>query len=136
MDTPDSSTSTRGQRLDIWLWAARFFKTRGLAQKAVSGGHVRLNGQRAKPSREVRPGDRLEIQRGIERWDVAVTGTARRRGPATEARGLYEETAESQARREADRERRSLERAAAPRFLGRPDKKGRRELRKLKEQSE
>ncbi len=136
METPNSSATAPGQRIDVWLWTARFFKTRALAQKAVSGGHIHVNGQRVKPSRDVRPGDRLEIQRGTERWDVAVTGTAPRRGPASEARRLYEETPESQARREADRERRSLERAAAPRFLGRPDKKGRRELRKLKEQSE
>ncbi len=136
METPNSSATAPGQRIDVWLWTARFFKTRALAQKAVSGGHIHINGQRVKPSRDVRPGDRLEIQRGPERWDVAVIGTASRRGPASEARRLYEETQESQARREADRERRSLERAAAPRFLGRPDKKGRRELRKLKEQSE
>lgn len=136
MDGSNSESAAPGPRIDIWLWAARFFKTRALAQKAVTGGHVHANGQRVKASREVRIGDRLEIQRGQERWTLEVTGLARRRGPATEARTLYAETTESRRRREAERERRAIERAAAPRYLGRPDKKGRRELRKLKERSE
>jgi ribosome-associated heat shock protein Hsp15 len=136
MDTSNGNPAPPGLRIDVWLWAARFFKTRALAQKAVAGGHVHANGQRIKASREVRVGDRLEIQRGQERWTVGVTGLARRRGPATEARRLYEETPESRSRRESERERRAIERASAPRYLGRPDKKGRRELRKLKERSE
>ena len=136
MDASNSRPATPGPRIDIWLWAARFFKTRALAQKAVAGGHVHANGQRVKASREVRVGDRLEIQRGQERWTVDVAGVSRRRGPATEARMLYEETPESRRRRDTERERRAIERAAAPRYLGRPDKKGRRELRKLKERSE
>ena len=136
MDTPNSNPGPAGLRIDVWLWAARFFKTRALAQKAVAGGHVHANGQRVKASREVRVGDRLEIQCGPERWTVGVTGLARRRGPAAAARLLYEETPESRSRRESERGRRAIERAAAPRYLGRPDKKGRRELRKLKERSE
>ncbi len=136
MERSGSQSAPSGLRIDVWLWAARFFKTRALAQKAVTGGHVHANGQRVKASREVRVGDRLDIQRGSERWTVGVTGLARRRGPAAEARNLYEETPESRIRRDAERERRAIERAAAPRYLGRPDKKGRRELRKLKARSE
>ena len=69
-------------RLDKWLWAARFFKTRALAGEAISGGHVTLNGSRSKPSRPVREGDELHITRGQERWHLIVTALSTRRGPA------------------------------------------------------
>ncbi|MEA2321055.1 MAG: ribosome-associated heat shock protein Hsp15, partial [Solirubrobacteraceae bacterium] len=85
-------TSSEPMRLDKWLWAARLVKTRGLAVEAVNGGRVQLNGQRAKPSKDVRPGDRLEITIGQLRRTVVIQGTAPRRGPASEAALLYEET--------------------------------------------
>ena len=87
------------QRIDKWLWAARFFKTRSLAAAAVDGGKVRWNGQTVKPARELKPGDELEISAGESRWTVVVRGLNAQRRPAPEARLLYEETAESAARR-------------------------------------
>lgn len=111
--------------MDKWLWCARFFKTRGLAQQAVEGGHVQVNGERAKPSRQVKVGDQLSITRERERFDVAVTGIPARRGPATEARGCYLETPESEAARATARE---FDRLAAPVHSGRPDKRERRDL--------
>jgi ribosome-associated heat shock protein Hsp15 len=112
-------------RVDKWLWAARFVKTRGLAVEAVNGGRVEVNGQRVKPSKEIRAGDRLEITIGQVRTSVVVRGISARRGPASEAALLYEETAES---REA-RERQAAERRlAAPdaELGGRPTKRDRR----------
>ena len=97
-------------RLDKWLWAARLVKTRGLAAEAIAGGRVHLNGARAKPSKEVRSGDRLEITVGQVRREVLVRGVAERRGPAREAQLLYEETPESI----AERERHAAERRLAP----------------------
>ena len=86
-------------RLDKWLWAARFFKTRSIAREAVSGGKVHLNGHRAKPGRTLSLGDELRIQRGEEEYTINVVELSPRRGPATVARGLYEETEESIERR-------------------------------------
>ncbi len=119
-------------RIDKWLWAARFFKTRSAATEAVAGGHVKVNGERAKPSREVAVGERLEIRRDQQRWTVDVRALADRRGPAAAARALYEETAEST----APREQRRLE-ARASRPLGadpgaRPTKRDRRRLDALR----
>lgn len=129
---PDDDTADRGHaataaglRLDKWLWCARFFKTRGLAQQAVEGGHVQVNGERAKASRLVKVGDALRITRERERFEVAVTGIPTRRGPAAEARGFYLETPESEAARATVRE---FDRLAAPVHSGRPDKKERRDL--------
>jgi ribosome-associated heat shock protein Hsp15 len=129
---PDDDTADRGRaataaglRLDKWLWCARFFKTRGLAQQAVEGGHVQVNGERAKASRLVKVGDGLRIIRERERFEVAVTGIPTRRGPAAEARGFYLETPESEAARATVRE---FDRLAAPVHSGRPDKKERRDL--------
>ena len=87
-------------RIDKWLWAARFMKTRTLASEAVAGGRVQVNGQRAKPSKEVGPGDTLQVTIGQVRRTVVVRGVAARRGPASEAVLLYEETDESLAERE------------------------------------
>lgn len=88
-------------RIDKWLWAARFVKTRALGAEAVRGGRVEINGQRVKPSKEVRPGDRVAMTLGSSRVCVDVRATAVRRGPASEAALLYEETAESRAERRA-----------------------------------
>ena len=114
-------------RLDRWLWAARFFKTRSVAQQAIAGGHVHLNGQRVKAARAVRPGDRLEITRGEERFEIHVLALAARRGPATVARGLYEETDASAAARVAAQQlRRDIAGSRPP--AARPDKRDRRRL--------
>ncbi len=115
--------------MDKWLWCARFFRSRGLAQAAVEGGHVQVNGERVKASRVVRVGDRLRITRERERFEVDVTGIPQRRGPASEARLHYLETPESLAAREHARQ---LARLAPPLPSGRPDKRGRRDLRTLK----
>ena len=115
-------------RIDRWLWAARFFRTRTSAAAAVSGGKVHHNGQRIKPARAVRPGDRLDIRRGDERWEVTVLATAVRRGPASEARTLYEERPESVERRIREREERRERRIAATAGAGRPTKRDRRRL--------
>jgi ribosome-associated heat shock protein Hsp15 len=90
-------------RIDKWLWAARFFKTRSAATDAVAGGHVHRGGERVKPAKEIRVADTLEIRRGEVRWTVVVTGIADRRGSATVAAALYEETPESLAAREQQR---------------------------------
>ena len=118
-------------RLDKWLWAARFFKTRSLASKAVSGGHVHLNGQRVKPSRLVQGGEQLRIKRGTEEYTVNILALSDRRGPAKVAVTLYEETEESQAQREEAREQRRLIKAPALRPEGRPDKHARRKIRQF-----
>src|SRR2546430_16480347 len=88
-------------RIDKWLWAARFFKTRSLATDAVLGGHVQPNGARVKPSKDVRAGDTLEVRVGTVQWSLVVIGLSDKRGPASVARTLYEETAESAAAPEA-----------------------------------
>jgi ribosome-associated heat shock protein Hsp15 len=125
-DQPESpQTSTQGLRIDKWLWCARFFKSRSLAQQAVEGGHVQVNGERAKASRQVKVGDRLRITRERERFEVEVVGIPERRGPATEARTHYAESAESEAARAAVRE---FNRLTAPVASGRPDKRERRDL--------
>jgi ribosome-associated heat shock protein Hsp15 len=117
--------AARGLRIDKWLWCARFFKTRGVAQEAVEGGHVQVNGERVKASRPVKVGDRLRIVRERERFEVDVLGIPERRGPATEARSYYAETVESEAARATARE---FDRLTAPVHSGRPDKRERRDL--------
>jgi ribosome-associated heat shock protein Hsp15 len=115
-------------RVDKWLWAARLVKTRALAAEAVKGGRVEVNGQRVKPSKEVRPGDRLEITTGPFRRTVTIAATAERRGPAKEAALLYDETAESIAARERLVAERRLAATPAPQPGGRPTKRDRRRL--------
>jgi ribosome-associated heat shock protein Hsp15 len=119
-------------RIDKWLWAARFFKTRGAATEAVLGGHVRVGGERVKPAKEVRVGDTLEIQRGELRWTVVVTGVADRRGPATVAATLYDETPESLAARERERLERRLARPLGADLGARPTKQARRRIEALR----
>ncbi len=113
-------------RVDKWLWAARLVKTRGLAAEAVRGGRVHINGQAVKPSRDVRPGDALEVTLGQVRLAVVVRATSERRGPASEAALLYEETPESRAARERRAEERRLAALTAPDLGGRPTKRDRR----------
>ncbi len=125
----DEQGSDTQQRLDKWLWHARFFKSRSQATDAVTGGLVHVNGERVKPSRDVKVGDRLEITREETRFEVVVRTLPQRRGPATEARLCYEETATSVHLRE---QRKEQQRYAAPAPSRRPDKRGRRALRGLK----
>jgi ribosome-associated heat shock protein Hsp15 len=113
-------------RVDKWLWAARLVKTRTLAVDAVKGGRVQVNGQRIKPSKDVRAGDRLEITMGPLRRSVVIRGTASRRGPAAEAALLYEETTESIEAREQYVAERRLARPPTPDPGGRPTKRDRR----------
>jgi ribosome-associated heat shock protein Hsp15 len=123
---------TGALRVDRWLWAARFFRTRSLAVAAIEAGHVDVNGARAKPSKEVHPGDQLTVRAAATRWELVVLRTDGRRGPASHAATLYEET-------EASRERRA--RVAAERRLapdpggttrGRPTKRDRRRIEELR----
>jgi len=115
-------------RLDKWLWASRFFKTRALATEAVEGGKVHVNGDRVKAARAVKLGDRLEIRRGAEVMEVRVLALSEHRGPAATAQALYEESADSQARREAQAEQRRMLGASMPRTAGRPEKRDRRRI--------
>ena len=117
-----------GLRLDKWLWAARFFKTRSLATDAVGGGKVSLNGAPAKPARELKPGDRLDIANGDSRWQIVVLALSEKRGPAGEARLLYQETLASIAAREAEQMRHRLNREPAAEIHGRPTKRDRRQI--------
>lgn len=128
-----SKTHDGGVRLDKWLWAARFFKTRSQASAAVKGGHVHLNGQRTKPSASLRVGDRLRITKGPVCFTVDAAGLSEQRGPAAQAQALYAETPESRAEREAAAAERRARRAYMPHHDGRPDKKQRRELRRFKQ---
>jgi ribosome-associated heat shock protein Hsp15 len=116
-------------RIDKWLWAARFFKTRALAAEAVNGGKVHLGGQRIKAARAVHIGDLYEIQRGWERMTIVVKGLSGRRVSASLAQELYEETAESIERRQREAEQRRLARMQRPVTDHRPNKKERRQLR-------
>jgi ribosome-associated heat shock protein Hsp15 len=121
------------QRLDKWLWAARFYKTRSLAADAIDGGKVRWNGQTVKPAREVKPGDELEISAGEIRWTVIVRGLNHQRRPAPEARLLYEETAASTERRQRLEEVRRLAPMPGAGLKGRPTKKAGRLIRGFNE---
>jgi ribosome-associated heat shock protein Hsp15 len=115
-------------RLDKWLWAARFFRRRSLAAEAIGGGKVELNGQRAKPGRTARAGDKLAIRRGPYLWTMIVKDVSRLRGPAPQARQLYEETEESIFRREAAIAPMRLERPPELDMRSRPSKKDRRAM--------
>jgi len=130
----DAACGEAGQRVDRWLWAARFFKTRSAAAAAVSGGKVEVDGARAKPSRRLRAGSRLRILRGVVEFHVHVRGLCEQRRPAREAETLYQETPESVAARTAEQARRAQAEQLRSMRLGRPDKRARRERVRLKEQ--
>lgn len=124
---------TEAIRLDKWLWAARFFKTRKLAAEAIAGGKVHVNGQRCKPGKEIRVGCKLEISKDQYRWDITVLAINAQRRPASEAALLYEESPESHAKRQQQaaqqREERTLFDAGD---TGRPTKKQRRQIHHFK----
>jgi len=127
--SPSGPPDDSGVRLDKWLWAARFFKTRSLATQEIDKGRIQVNGQAAKPARELKPGDRLEMRQGPVTRSIVVLALSHQRGPAPVAQALYEETAESIAQREEAAKQRKL--ASEPALAieqGRPTKKDRRQL--------
>lgn len=126
----DDDAST--MRIDKWLWAARFFKTRAIAADAVDGGKVHLNGERVKRAKSLRVGDALQIRLGPYEHRVVVRELSERRGPATEAVALYEERAESVAERERLQAQRRLEATRVAHDAGRPNKRERRQLDELR----
>ncbi len=127
--TPTSSPAS--MRLDLWLWAARFFKTRALAKQAIETGQIEVDDQRAKASRSLRIGDRLRIVRGEECFEVGVTALATTRGPATVARTLYDESDASRIARETRLAEARAARAGYQAPQGRPSKRARRLIHAL-----
>jgi ribosome-associated heat shock protein Hsp15 len=130
MQEQDMNDNARGVRIDKWLWAARFFKTRSLAQTAVSGGKVRLKDERVKVAKEVKVGDTLSVRIAEYEWVVVVTALSEKRGSAEIARTLYEETADSIAKRLAQIAERRAEVSVWGERKGRPTKRERREVEK------
>lgn len=120
-----------GVRIDVWLWAARFFKTRSLAKNAVVGGKVEVGGQGVKPSRMLKPGDVLKVRRGDELFEIEVRGLSEVRGSAPVAQQLYSEGEESIARRAAEREQRRLAATGYRPPMSKPDKRARRLIQAL-----
>jgi len=118
-------------RIDKWLWAARFFKTRSMATDAVDSGKVRLNGDRIKPARGVKAGDTLDIDNGATEWEVVVQALSDKRGSASVAQTLYSETERSIAERQKKVEQRKLFREPSEAIKGRPTKRDRRQLDKF-----
>lgn len=118
-------------RLDKWLWAARFYKTRSLAQKAIEGGKVHLNGSRTKPGHTLQPGAILEIRVGQDLYEVEVLELSDKRGPASVARTLYAEVPESKERREREARERKAAALAEPTREGKPDRYQRRRIDQL-----
>lgn len=127
----DPNPQIASVRIDVWLWAARFFRTRALAKQAVDTGKVDVGGQRAKPSRGVHTGDLLRITRGDDQFEVEVRGLSDTRGPAPTAQALYCETEASRVRRDAARALRVAERTGYRAPETKPDKRARRLIRAL-----
>jgi len=134
LEPSPASGGSAALRLDKWLWAARFFKTRGLAAEAICAGRVSVNGERAKAAKNVKAGDILEIRRPPFEQAVRVLGISDKRGNATAAQSLYEETPESRAKREAVSA--ELKAMPPPVFKGRPTKRDRRALEKFQRHQE
>lgn len=128
---PTEKTPPERMRLDKWLWAARFFKTRSLATQAIDHGRVKLNGERVKPAREVKSGDRLDIHAGDVDWTLTVRALAMQRGPAPIAQALYEEDPDSHARRQQQVRERKLAASPAATIRGRPTKRDRRQIHRF-----
>jgi ribosome-associated heat shock protein Hsp15 len=128
----NEKTPPPGMRLDKWLWAARFFKTRQLASEAISGGKVHLNGQRTKPGKEVRIGSQLRIHKGSLEWDIIIKAIPQQRRPASEAIHFYEEDETSAQRRQKQIEEERALRAASPKpESGKPSKRDRRHIHRF-----
>lgn len=127
------SESPTKVRIDKWLWAARFFKTRNLAKQAIEGGKVHIDGQRVKASKDLTLGLTLHIRQGFDEREVVVTGLSEQRRGAPEAALLYEETPASIARREASTQQRKLASALQPISDSRPTKKQRRQIHQFKQ---
>lgn len=119
-------------RIDKWLWAARFFKTRAVARAAIEGGKVQHNDNRVKPSKVLKLGDELRVLRGEDEFHITVQGLSDKRGPAEQARQLYEESTESIQQREARAEQRRLQRSLDARPERRPNKRERRQISRFK----
>ena len=128
---PTEKTPPEKMRLDKWLWAARFFKTRSLATQAIEQGRVTLNDERVKPSREIKPHDRLEVHVGDTVWTLTVCMLSMQRGPAPVAQQLYEETPDSAARRQQQAGERKLTPSPAAGIRGRPTKRDRRQIHRF-----
>jgi ribosome-associated heat shock protein Hsp15 len=128
-DASMTKERSTGLRIDRWLWYARFFKTRSLAAAAVTGGHVRINDQKARAGSRVHPGDHVQIRRHQLQYDVELLSIPARRGPASEAQSSYAESEESQRRRQEARDRIRADRSQMPMTDGKPDKHTRRKLR-------
>lgn len=128
-------TESDSLRIDKWLWAARFFKTRKLAADAVSGGKVHFNGQRCKPSKEVKAGSHIVISKDRYTWDIVVTGINKQRRPASEAALLYEESEESKAKRREQIAQQKLQREYLDHSERerKPNKKQRRQIHRFKQ---
>lgn len=126
------SASSSSQRIDKWLWLARFFKTRALAAAAVRGGKVHIGGVRTKPAREIKVGEGVEITRGTERFEVVVQALGERRGPAAEAQRLYQETEAGRRKREALQASLAAAKASQPAYDHRPSKRERRQLERFR----
>lgn len=122
-------------RIDKWLWAARFFKTRALASKACDLGRVRINHMEVKPAREVRAGDMLWVRTEGGEFEIEVLGVSEVRGPASVAQGLYRETGASKERRAQDAEARKVMQAMMPMPAGRPSKRDRRLIHRFRGES-
>ena len=118
-------------RLDLWLWAARFYKTRSLAKQAIESGKVEVGGQGAKPSRALRVGERLQVRRGDELFEIEVLALSSKRGSASVAQTLYVESEESRVARDAARVKRAMERDGYRAPEHKPDKRARRLIRAL-----
>ena len=118
-------------RLDKWLWAARFYKTRSLAQRAIAAGQVKLNDERVKPAHEVKAGDFVFLNKETLSWNVLVRALSEKRGPAEQARKLYEETEASRAERERRADLRRFGAEPAAQLKGRPTKRDRRTIEKF-----
>ena len=118
-------------RLDLWLWAARFYKTRTLAKQAIESGKVEVDGQRTKPSRALCVGEQLQVRRGDELFEIQVLALSSKRGPASVAQALYGESEASIARRAAEREKRRMEATGYRPPSSKPDKRARRLIQAL-----
>ena len=128
--------ATNSVRLDKWLWAARFYKTRSLATDAVESGKIKLNGERPKPAKAVKIGDSLDVRSGPYTFAITVLGLSDKRGPAPVAQKLYAESAESLAARELLSQQLRADATTAPLFRGRPTKKARRQIVRFVAQSD